>query len=259
MWSCVTQSFHPNVFKVLFRASVDWKIRRQQAFKIPQPLLYAHSGMRSYWDRTGWKRNGHKGVFYEFFLYGFLLAMKEKAQAKIGIHPFLGLLMGNRDELSHFSYSWVALDVISTPYLLPFSHPGCCEPNPLLSSVVGAQWGKARPRGTQQCVSRVRGLAPLFPRRWNTSSSQGGESGRGERIPPWNCCTVFFIRSWLNNQEIKSQKELNSHSLVCMVELLRFNLLMNTFMFSVIVYECFDVMFCFFKTKMTLPFNQSQR
>lgn len=145
------------------------------------------------------------------------------------------------------------------PTSFPPVTPGCCEPNPLLSSVVGAQRGKARPRGTQQCVSRVRGLAPLFPRRWNTSSSQGGESGRGERIPPWNCCTVFFIRSWLNNQEIKSQKELNSHSLVCMVELLRFSLLMNTFMFSVIVYECFYVMFCFFKTKMTHSFNQSQR
>lgn len=63
----------------------------------------------------------------------------------------------------------------------PSVTPGCCEPNPLLSSVARAQWGKpARPRGTQQCVSRVRGIAPLFLRRWNSSSSQGGGSGRGE-------------------------------------------------------------------------------
>lgn len=50
--------------------------------------------------------------------------------------------MGNMDEISYFYYSWVALDVISTPSLLPFTHPGAAgNPIPLLSCAVGAYGG----------------------------------------------------------------------------------------------------------------------
>lgn len=37
---------------------------------------------------------------------------------------FWGCSLGIRDEISHFFYSWVARDVISTPYLLAFSYLG---------------------------------------------------------------------------------------------------------------------------------------
>ncbi len=43
----------------------------------------------------------------------------ESTLSQMGIHPFRGFSVGNREELLHFSYSWVALDVISTPYSLP--------------------------------------------------------------------------------------------------------------------------------------------
>lgn len=94
---------------------------------------------------------------------------------------FWGCSVGNRDEISHISYSWVALDVISTPYLLPFSHPRVLWTQSPLVVCSRSPLGKlAQPGGTQQCVSWVRGLALLFLGRWNTSGSQGDESGRGE-------------------------------------------------------------------------------
>lgn len=85
--------------------------------------------------------------------------------------------------------------------LPPSVTPGCCEPSPLLSSVAGAPGGKlAWPRGTQQCVSWVRGLALLFLRRWNTSGCQGVEGSRGEHTTLKLFVLFSFFRGWLNDQ-----------------------------------------------------------
>lgn len=236
-----------------------WTERSDDSRLLKYPShCYMHFQACSHTEIEQVKRKMDTRVFFmnSFMVFSWLWRRKHK-QRLVSTH-FWGYSWGTGMSYHTSPIPGLLWMLFQLPASFPSVTPGCCEPNPLLSSVVGAQRGKpARPRGTQQCVSRVRGLAPLFLRRWNTSSSQGGESGRGELIPPWNCCTVFFIRSWLNNQEIKSQKELNSHSvwMVCMV-------CYKAFKIQLIV-DCIWVLLChvffFLKTKMTLPFNQSQR
>lgn len=59
-------------------------------------------------------------VFFNEFFYG-----QEGGTHLHKLAPALFWVcsVGKGDELSRFSYSWVALDVISTLYLLPFGHP----------------------------------------------------------------------------------------------------------------------------------------
>lgn len=131
------------------------------------------------------------------FFYGSLPRPRRGKYTHTNWYPpfFGGCSAGNRDELSHVSYSWVALDVISTA-LPPSVTPGCCEPNPLLSSVAGARgWGGAGSarrnpavrvpgQGSSSSLSRAMKHKRLLGRR---------ERPRGTHHPE-TVCTVFFIR-----------------------------------------------------------------
>lgn len=92
---------------------------------------------------------------------------RESTLTQIWYPPFFGAALWGT------GMSYRTSPILGLPWMLfqlptsfPSVTPGCCEPNPLMPPVAGAQEGKlARPRGTQQCVSWVRGLAPLFLRR----------------------------------------------------------------------------------------------
>ena len=187
MWDCpdnfdvvLCDSVFPLLMYSRCFSELTWTKRSDNRLLKHPRHCYMYAQAWSHTETVQVERKWTRGCFLMVFYCGH---EGESTLAQIGPHPFLGFCsVGNGDELSHFSYSWVALDVISTPHLLPFSHPRVLwTQSPLVVWARGGRWKLARPGGTQQCVSRVRGLATLFLGRWNTSGSQGDEGGRGER------------------------------------------------------------------------------
>lgn len=149
-----------------------------------------HIMTHSTWSHSEIAQIGTKwteGTFYEF-CYISLFQQWRRKHIHTNLHPpFFGFSVGYRDVISHFSYSWVALDVISTPFFFPSCSfprvtPGCCEPNPLKSSHREAHKGTGWAQRNPAVRVGVRGLTLLFLRYWNISSSQGKESSRLEHI-----------------------------------------------------------------------------
>lgn len=131
---------------------------------------------------------------------------------------------------------WMLFQLLAS---VPPVTPGCCEPNPLLSSALGAQWGEANPAQRNPAV-RVRGQGS------SSSPSQMMKhkqlSGRQE-WPRGTYTTMKLLYCFLYQElikwpQIKSQKRLGPHSVwrvwQSATKLLRFSkVLVNTIMLSV--------------------------
>lgn len=155
--------------------------------------------------------------FFFFFFYGFLQWPLRGRQ--IGIHPFLGQLCGE--------WGW------AISLLLFLGCPGCYfnslppslespqgAGNPIPSCRLypepggeGGEGGGGAGSAQWKPAARILGQgssSSLFRAVKHKWLSGRREQWRGTRHPE-TVCTVFFIRGWLNVQEIKTQKELSYH------------------------------------------------
>lgn len=123
---------------------------------------------------------------------------RESTLTQICIHPFLGLapwVTGMRYRTSPIlGLPWMLFQLLTS---FPSVTPGCCEPNPLLSSVVGAQ-GRSR-LGPEEPNSACPGSGVQL---FSFSSDETQAALRDSRAvegnaPLWSCLDRAEIKSWV--------------------------------------------------------------